>query len=88
MIAGMAMLKIHNNELAENTIALKDELIPLIISHFSNIIILIEPLTAISVMVIKGTTIIMRYVNEIGIIVLKYERGTLKAHINNTNWKE
>ena len=82
------MLKIHNNELAENIIALNDEFIPFIISHFSNIIILIDPLTAISVMVIKGTIIIMRYVNEIGIIAFKYERGTLNAQISNTNWNE
>ena len=81
----MAILKIHNSELAENTIALNDVFIPFIISHFSNIIILIEPLTAISVIVIKGTTIIMRYVIEIGIIALKYERGTLKAQISKTN---
>lgn len=71
MTAGMAMLKIHNKELAENTIALNDELIPFIINHFSNIIMLIDPLTAISVIVIKGTTIIARYVKEIGIIALK-----------------
>ena len=71
MTAGIAILKIHNSELAENTIALKDELIPFIISHFSNIIILMEPLTAISVIVMNGTIIIMRYVNEIGIMAFK-----------------
>ena len=45
------MLKIHNKELAENTIIPYSELILLSISHFSNIKILTEPLTAISVIV-------------------------------------
>ena len=80
------MLKIHNKELAENTIIPYSELILLSISHFSKTKILTEPLTAISVMVIKGITIINKYVNEIGIIASKYDNGMLKAHIKSTNW--
>ncbi len=86
MMAGIAMLKIHNKELAENTIIPKDEFILFIISHFSKIKILTEPLTAISIIVINGTIIISKYVNEIGIIALKYVNGMLKAQIKSTNW--
>ena len=65
------MLKIHNNELAENTIIKYESLILLIINHFSKTKMLTDPLTAISVIVINGITIINIYVNEIGIIALK-----------------
>ena len=80
------MLKIHNKELAENTIIPYSELILLSINHFSNTKILTEPLTAISVIVINGIIIINIYVAEIGIIALKYVSGTSKAHIKSTNW--
>lgn len=80
------MFKIHNNELAENTIIKFESLILLIINHFSKTKMLTDPLTAISVIVINGITIINIYVNEIGIIALKYVNGTLKAHIKSTNW--
>lgn len=83
--AGKAMLIIHNNELAENTIDANVVFILFIISHFSKIKMLTEPLTAISVIVIKGITIIIRYVIEIGIMALRYESGMLKAHIRSTN---
>ena len=52
------MLKIHNNELAENTIIKYESLILLIINHFSKTKMLTDPLTAISVIVINGITII------------------------------
>ena len=65
------MLKIHNSELAENTIIPNDEFMSFIISQFSNTIMLTEPLTAISVIVMNGTIIINKYVNEIGIMALK-----------------
>ena len=69
--AGIAMFNIQSSELAENTITPKDEFMSLIINHFSKTNILTEPLTAISVIVIKGTIIIRRYVSEIGIMALK-----------------
>ena len=75
------MLKIHNNELAENTIIPYELLILLIINHFSKTKMLTDPLTAISVIVINGIIIINIYVAEIGIIALKYVSGTSKAQI-------
>ena len=84
IIAGKAMLKIHNKELAEKTIALREILILFIDNHFSNIIILTDPLTAISVMVMKGIIIITKYVMDIGIIACGYDKGTLNAHIKIT----
>lgn len=80
------MFKIHSSELAENTIMLYEELIPLSIIHFSKIRMLTEPLTAISVMVMNGIIIMAIYVNEMGIMALKYVKGMLKTHIRSTNW--
>lgn len=81
------MFKIHNNELAENTINPNELFIPLIMNHFSNTKILTDPLIAISVIVINGTIVINKYVNDIGIIAFKYVNGILKAQIKSTNWK-
>lgn len=80
------MFIIHNNELAEKTIDANDVFISFIISHFSKIKMLTEPLTAISVMVMNGMTIIIRYVKDIGIIDWIYVSGMLNAQIKMTNW--
>ncbi len=88
MTAGMAMLMTQSKVLAEKAIILYEVLIPSISNHLSKTIIQTEPLTAISIMVMNGTIIMARYVIDTGIIMLRYDRGMLKAHDNNTNCEQ
>lgn len=88
MTAGMAMLMNQSKVLAEKAIMLYEVLMLSISNHLSKTMIQTEPLTAISIMVMKGTTIMARYVIDTGIIMLKYDRGMLKAHDNNTNCEQ
>lgn len=74
--------------LAENAIMLYVVLMPRISNHLSKTMIQTEPLTAISIMEMNGTIIMARYVNDTGIMMLKYESGMLKAHDNNTNCEQ
>ncbi len=69
--AGIARLYSHKIVLAEKTIMLHELLIALIANHFSKTTMQTEPLTAISVIVMKGMTVIKRYVTIIGIMELK-----------------
>lgn len=71
IIAGIARLYSQSMVLAENTIIVKDVLIPCMLSHASKTQMQTEPRTAISVIVINGMTVIKRYVSMMGIIASK-----------------
>ena len=88
MIAGTARLYSHKIVLAEKTIILLEFAIALIVNHLSKTTTHIGPLTAISVTVMKGIIVMMKYVIIIGISVLKYESLMPDALTSNTNCNE